>query len=177
MNRTLIAAALVAAAVPASVALAGPVERGDAGRGGDRVAERAAAREGAARQAGRARGPALVARGTIGTLDAAAGSFTMELRGGNRPLRRIAGEATSLTVTLDIETAVDRFTTKIRAKGRGRASVTDLKVGDRVVVNWRAGRGTTVAQLAGVEAKRVVARTPAPATSPAPAPAPDGTAG
>jgi hypothetical protein len=102
---------------------------------------------------------AFVARGVATSINAGGGSFVIEVKGGNRFLRRaIAGlpSPQALSVKVDAETATDAFTTKITKAAKGRAGFSDVAVRDRVVVIWKAPRGTSLADLQGLEARRVV---------------------
>jgi hypothetical protein len=102
---------------------------------------------------------AFVMRGTL-SADAAADAFTMTVRGGNRHARRALAGADSTSVKLDA-------TTRIWKAGIGKASFSDLKSGDRVLVMWKAPRKTAAADLPA--ARFVVDIGPKPAiTAPAP---------
>jgi hypothetical protein len=103
-------------------------------------------------------GIAYVMRGTL-SADAASDAFTMTVRGGNRHARRALDGADSVSVKLGA-------TTRIMKAGIGKASVSDLKSGDRVLVMWKAPRKTAAADLPA--ARFVIDIGPAP-TAPAPA--------
>jgi hypothetical protein len=65
---------------------------------------------------------AFVARGVATSINAGGGSFVIEVKGGNRFLRRaIAGlpSPQALSVKVDAETATDAFTTKITKAAKG----------------------------------------------------------
>src|SRR5207253_1787673 len=100
-------------------------------------------------------GVAFVMRGTL-SADATADTFAMTVRGGNRHARRALAGADSVSVKLDA-------TTRIWKAGIGKASSTDLKSGDRVLVMWKAPRKTTAADLPA--ARFVIDIGPAPAVT------------
>jgi hypothetical protein len=105
-------------------------------------------------------GVAFVMRGTL-SADAAPGGFTMTVKGGNRHARRALAGADSTSVKLDA-------TTRIWKAGIGKASFSDLKSGDRVLVMWKAPRKTAAGDLPA--ARFVIDKGPAPA-APATTPA------
>jgi hypothetical protein len=102
---------------------------------------------------------AFVARGVIKSLDPAASSVVIEVRGGNRFVRdALAGAPSPRTLALkvDAETAIDASTTRITKAGKGRAAFADLAAKDRVVVMWAVPRGTALTSLQLLDARRVV---------------------
>lgn len=114
--------------------------------------------------------------------DATMDSVELKVLGGNRHMRRaLDGEAKGamFTAKLDTETAVTGWTTRIRLVGRARyqlpegsdlkrlpkmGTYEDLDQGDRVIVRFRAPRGTKAADLP--EAFKVIDRGPAKKCAP-----------
>jgi len=102
---------------------------------------------------------AFVARGVVKSINPGGSSFVVEVKGGNRFLRRAAAGVPSpqtLTIKVDAETATDAFTTKVSKAGRGRTTSGDIVASDRVVVMWKAPRATTLGDIQSLEARRVV---------------------
>ncbi len=111
----------------------------------------------------------LVVRACV-TADATAEGVELRVRGGNRHMRRALGGATTFTAALDADT---RIRSAARARGgsgegaaRGPRAGThrDLTMGDRVIVRFRAARGTAAADLPA--ATRVIDRGPGPRCAP-----------
>ncbi|MDX6647041.1 MAG: hypothetical protein QOK40_2768 [Miltoncostaeaceae bacterium] len=105
---------------------------------------------------------AFVMRGTL-SADAAADSFTMTVRGGNRHARRALAGVDSTSVKLDA-------TTRIWKAGIGKASYSDLKSGDRVLVMWKAPRKSAAADLPAARFVMDIGPAPVAATPTTPEP-------
>ena len=102
---------------------------------------------------------AFVARGVVAAVSAGGGSFVVDVTGGNHFLRRVvAGLPSPQALTVKVDAA----TTKITKAAKGRAVPADIAVKDRVVVVWKAPRGTTLATLQTIAARRVVDVGPVP---------------
>jgi hypothetical protein len=104
---------------------------------------------------GKLHGVAFVMRGTL-SADATADTAALNVRGGNRHARRALAGATSISVKLDA-------TTRIRKAGVGKTTFSDLKSGDRVLVMWKAPRGTAAADLPAARFVIDVGPAPTPA--------------
>jgi hypothetical protein len=96
----------------------------------------------------------MIARGVVET-PAANGAVEVKVSGRNAQFPR-AGLGQVVTVTIGPST-------RITKAGKGTATAADLKKGDRVVVQWRARKGTTSAALASIPAVRITDTGPAPA--------------
>ena len=111
---------------------------------------------------GKLHGVAFVMRGTL-SADATADAFGMNVRRGNRHARRALAGADTISVKLGA-------TTRIWKAGIGKATFSDLKSGDRVIVMWKAPRTTAAADLPA--ARFVIDIGPAPAAAAPTTPAP-----
>lgn len=95
----------------------------------------------------------MIARGVVET-PVSGGSITVKVAGRNAQFPR-AGLGQVVTVTIGTGT-------RITKAGKGVATAADLKKGDRVVVQWRARRGTTSEALGSIAALRITDTGPRP---------------
>jgi hypothetical protein len=156
MRRTALVTAALAAVLAVSAAIAAPPP----GKGSEKAQEKAAgaaakAQEKAAAKAAKATSckpkVAFVLKGTYvsGSADASGvGSFAMQVTKANKHGRAFAGK--QATIKTDASTKIRRA---------GKATLADLKAGDRLNVHVRGCKGADPATLELV-AKRVVAKRP-----------------
>jgi hypothetical protein len=117
-----------------------------------------------------AAGVAYVVRGTL-TADATATSISFKVTGGNAFGKRATktSPAEGISVAIGTCTKITRVTIVNRQRIQGWAN---LKSGDKVLLTWRAKRGTAVEALGAprriVELRKAVAK-PAPVVTPPPA--------
>jgi hypothetical protein len=106
----------------------------------------------------RARPVNLMLKGCV-VEDAGATAVDLEQLDGNRPMRRLLGDAATFTALLGPDTRVVLSEAAQADHGAGTAlgSTADIWAGDRVVVRWRLARG---ARVDAVPALRVVNKGP-----------------
>ncbi|MEO5633777.1 hypothetical protein [Gaiella sp.] len=99
--------------------------------------------------------PLYLFRGTF--VSSADGTITITVKGGNRPaLKLLIGRPGDQTFTTGPETVFLHWAKRIPTV----IDASKLKVGDRIIVRIRAGRGSTLAQVQATPAKRVADREP-----------------
>jgi hypothetical protein len=111
----------------------------------------------------RTKGKTFLFRGRILTVDAAAGTVTVDVRGGNRLARRFRGE----TVTFELSSAKIRA---IEADGLAGITTGDLLEADRVIIQARLPRSTQPdgSTIAAHRVMSLTDREPAPIVEPTP---------
>jgi hypothetical protein len=97
-------------------------------------------------------------RGTLTSVDTGNGTVALDVRGGNRrAMGLLIGQSANQTFTTDSATIFLLWQGKVPTV----ISLSQLKVGDRVVVRIRAARGSTLDQVKATPAKHVGDREPA----------------
>ncbi len=102
---------------------------------------------------GRTKPKTLVVKGTVISVDAAAGGVTVDVRGGNAAARRLAGRSVAFDVSAARLAVAD-------VDGDGTAGLGDVRPGDRVLLQVRAPRD--VAADAPLPARKLVDLTSPP---------------